>query len=248
MAFLDSLSHWLKRVAGSEVPTNGEDSQAALSARELNPLSLINEGKAEVVEGVNCLFSVTDRNFVVEILEVHEEQFRISFPGIDYPIAGMLAEIEFHDHSGFSHYQLKVLQGPQKRGDGVWLERPSEAGRIWHRDTCRIDLDLEVEVKDQVHVNKYPGRLINLSTSGAMVESVVNIDIGATMEIILNLPGEPSHTIVAQIMYASEPVQSDDGPVLTYGTKFVGYDPGAGRAITHFIWDRMKTIYPIAKS
>lgn len=248
MAFLDSLSHWLKWITGGDTSNKEEDSERAIPRRAPKPLSLISEGPAEVTEGVNCLFSVTNRNFVVEILDVHEDQFRVSFPGIDYPIEGMLADLEFHDHSGFSHYQLKVLQGPQKGGDGVWLERPSEARRILHRDSCRVDVDMEVEVKDQVHVNKYPGRLLNLSTSGAMVESIVNINVGGTMEVTLNLPGEPSHTIITQVMYASEPEDTEAGRVFTYGTRFVGYEPGTGRAVTHFIWERMKEIYPVVKS
>lgn len=247
MGFLASLSQWLDRLrlgdgAGGEPLVEAEADEAADGGVQV--VALVTDGPAEIAVGVNCLLTVTDRRFVVEIVEVRDDTIRITFPGIDYPIQGMLVDIEFHDHTGFSYYQTKVVQGPHKEGDGVILERPTDASRSQHRDSCRVPTDLVGQWKLERGGESYEARISNVSTGGAMIQSPGCFEVGMTLELALALPGEPDHILSAQILHAGGPKVEAGEEIYTYGTRFTGYEPGAGRSVTRFIWGRLKELYP----
>ena len=248
MGFLASLSQWLKRDGANhgippasveDVPDLDEDG----SKRRSEPGS--GDEPHRIAVGASCLLTVTERRFMVEIVEETDDTIRVSFPGIDYPIEGMLVDLEFHDNAGFSYYQSKVIVGPQKDGDGVLLERPSDELRSQHRDSVRVPVDLGAELKVQGHAVVHEGTVVNMSTGGAMIDSTTLFDNGATLDMVLDIPGETTASLIIQVLHVSpDSRQSDAGPVHSYGTRFVGYEPGAGRAVTRFIWKRLKELYP----
>lgn len=183
---------------------------------------------------------------MVKIVDVTNDTIRVTFPGIDYLVAGMLLDLEFHDLTGFSYYQARVLEGPRKVGDGILLEKPSDAKRIRHRDSCRVSTDLSAELNDQAHVKTHPARIKNLSTSGALIETEAHFELDTPLEVKLTLPDNTTHDIIVQIVHVNDMAQSESEPVHSYGTRFVGYEPGTGRDITRYIWAQLKTLYPVA--
>jgi len=200
--------------------------------------------ESKLKPGAHCLMTVTGRNFMVEILEVTDDRIRVSFPGIDYPVEGMLVDLEFHDRDGFLYSQSKVLAGPYKEGDGVLLERPHKLQQSRHRDSVRVPSDLEAEVRDQVHVRKYVAYVRNISTGGALIESPGDFGSGETLEMSLMLPDSDPQKLLAQVLYKIGTEETDSGLLHSYGTTFVGYEPGAGRMVTQYIWNRLKQLYP----
>ena len=239
MGLFDSISQWFKQTGspGDDIPI--PDIQPQRSA------GLDSTSNPEITIGTTCLMTVTDRRFMVKIVDVTDDTIRVTFPGIDYPIEGMLIDLEFHDLTGFSYYQATVIEGPQKMGDGILLEKPSNAKRVRHRDSCRVSTDLEAELKDQAHVKTHTARIKNLSTSGALIETKAYFELDTTLEITLSLPDKSVHDVIVQIVHVNDSVESDADPVHSYGTRFVGYEPGTGRAITRYIWGQLKTLYPI---
>jgi hypothetical protein len=224
---------------------NGHAKEIMVGEESALGFANVEDGPIGPVAGSNCLIKLTDRNFMVRILEVTDDTLRVSFPGLDYPVAGMLIDVEFHDPLGFSFYRTKVLKGPEREGEGILLERPSEAKRSQHRDSCRVPAELKVEVKGQVHVRKHKSVLLNVSTGGALLQSPGEFEVGDVVEIPLKLPGETeSYLVLAEILHRSEPVEIDGEKVFLYGTRFAGYDPGTGRALTSYIWDRLRELYP----
>lgn len=240
MGLFDSIAQWFKQApgsAGDDVPVPSIESRRSAG--------LDSTSAPEIAVGTTCLMTVTDHLFMVQISEVTDDTIRVTFPGIDYPVEGMLIDLEFHDLSGFSYYQATVIDGPQKVGDGILLERPTDAKRVRHRDSCRVSTDLAAELKDQAHVKTYPARITNLSTSGALVETEGYFELDTALDITLTLPDESVHEIVVKIVHVNDSVESGATPVHSYGTRFVGYEPGTGRAITRYIWAQLKNIYPI---
>lgn len=244
MGFFASLSQWFSRHGSGDDGAEAEPMVEAVAISRDDVVALANDGQTDIAVGVNCLLTVTDRHFVVEIVELNEETIRVSFPGIDYPIAGMLVDIEFHYLSGFSYYQTKVVEGPQREGDGIVLVRPAESTHIQHRDSCRVPTDLTGELKISGGDESFEAKLINLSSGGAMIETAGEFEVGAALELTLTLPDEPTHTFSTQVLHVGGVSGAPDHEIRRYGTRFTGHEPGAGRSMTRFIWGRLRELYP----
>ena len=61
--------------------------------------------------GRHCLMNTMGQRFLVEILEVEDDTVRLSCPGADYPVTGMIVSLEFHDPAGYNSYRVEVLEG-----------------------------------------------------------------------------------------------------------------------------------------
>lgn len=200
---------------------------------------------SHVQPGAKCLLSVLDRHFMVEILGVEHDTLRVSFPGVDYPVDGMKVDLEFHDNTGFFCYHSNVLQGPQKRGDGIVLTMPEKCTRNEHRESCRVSTDLIVQVRDQVHLRKYNAHLRNLSAGGARIESEAAFELDTTIEMYLSLPGEPVATILGRVIHVGELANVCGHSMWLYGVRFLGLEADQQNAIVHYIWKRLRELYTV---
>lgn len=198
----------------------------------------------EMRKGGTCLLNVIGQYFLVDLIEVGEESIRVSFPGKDYPVAGMVVHLDFHDADGFDSYEAEVLEGPAKGEGGLLLTKPSESRRTQHRDACRVPTDLTVQVKDQVHVRRYDASLLNLSAGGALIETDAPFDFSTTLELTLSLPGESQLRMLGQVVHISEePSQTfPDGRL--FGIRFVSLSPEVRQSISRYAWFRLKELYP----
>lgn len=198
----------------------------------------------DIRPGDQCLFNVTGRHFLVRVLETDSATVRITFPGIDYPVEGMRAYLEFHDETGFYYYPAEILRGPMADQQGVLLSRPTELKRSTHRSSCRVATDLTVRVKDQVHVRRYDAALINISSGGALLQTEAPLDFSSTVEITLSLPGETSHLILGQVVHIIEPAPNAPASEQMIGIKFSNFDPVVEKSLTRYIWRRLQELYP----
>jgi len=192
-----------------------------------------------------CLLTVMDGHYMVKVLEVTDVHVRVSFPGMDYPVEGMPVELEFHDDRGFFCYQTEVIQGPRRAGDGVLLRCPTECARNEHREFCRVPTDLAAQVRDQIHLRKYTAPLWNLSCGGALINTDAAFDLGTTVELTMSLPSEPELTLLGHVMHVSRLGQERPGPTWVYGIRFLALDSDQQKALTSYIWRRLKEIYAL---
>lgn len=198
----------------------------------------------DVAVGDKCLVTVADQRFMVSILAIQEDSIHVSFPGIDYPVAGMRIDAEFHGDDSFATYSLRVVRGPETEGDGIVFERPTEKRQMKHRGSVRVETNMPVQIRRLSEVKYSPARAVNLSTGGALLESAQVFALRDTLDLKLELLDGETHTVQTEVLHIGRSEEAGDEPVFLYGTRFVGHEPGAGRAITKFIWNRLKELYP----
>ena len=234
MGFLATLSQWF----------SGSDDGEELAAEDT--IAVSDGVSSDVAVGTQCLVKVTDRLFMVEITEVYDDAMRVTFPGYDYPIEGMILDLDFHDTDGIASYQAKVLEGPKKIGDGILLQKPVESRRMQHRDTARVPVRLDTKMAVKDSSEKHDAVIRNVSTTGAMIESLHLFERGALTDVSFEVPGVEAGevSLVAEIMFVSKPEHTEAGDRYTYGTRFEGYAPGSGWAVTQYVWARLKELYP----
>ncbi|MCL4216746.1 MAG: PilZ domain-containing protein [Candidatus Hydrogenedentes bacterium] len=202
------------------------------------------KAKSDLKTGNQCLLHVLNQHFLVEITEVSERSVRVSFPGMDYPVDGMLVSLEFHDKDGFNNYDAIVVEGPQIQAGTILLRRPTQSTRAQHRDSCRVATDLTVQIKDQIHIRRFDASLINLSAGGALLETAAEFDSNTTLEMTLSLPGESTYTVLAQILHVNDTGSRHGECSRVYGVRFISPDAQAVRSIRNYIWRRLRELYP----
>ena len=191
--------------------------------------------------GQDGLLNIGNRHFKVTVLEVTEDSLRLSFPGKDYPSAGMGVVLEFHDDAGFYYYETEVTAGPMDSGQGIIVRKADNLRRSFHRGHMRIPTDLTAQIRDQVHVRKYNAALMNLSAGGTLVRTDGPFEFDTVIEMFLSLPGEPAFKLLGQVIHVM-----DEGNEATrlYGIRFLDVDPEIVTAITRYIWQLLPHIYP----
>jgi c-di-GMP-binding flagellar brake protein YcgR len=206
------------------------------SSAAANPFECIREGE-------RCLLSADDQRYMVEIVQVDDESFRVTFPTIDYPVDGMQVDIEFHDPAGFYYCRTEVLRGPQKQGDGVMLQKPCQMFRSVHRESCRVAAEIPAKVRDQVHVTKSDAVVEDLSAGGARVRTDAPLDMDATIELALTLPQGRPLAVLGRVVHVTQDSNDPRKPARRYGLRFIGLERQAAAAITAYIWQRLQETY-----
>ncbi len=201
----------------------------------------------DIRKGNTCLVTVLDDHFMSRILDVTDDTIGVSFPAADYPIEGMLVELEFHDKHGFNRYPAQVVAGPTIESGQILLKRPTQCFRSQHRSSCRVPTDLTVQVKDEVHVRRYDADLLNLSGGGALIRTHAPFDYDTTVDITVSLPGESTHTVLGKIVHFAEEDRHREHPTMKlFGIRFIGLDPGVQESITRYLWARLRDLYQVS--
>lgn len=214
-------------------------------AEDLIKLVALEDGLAErlLQPGTPCLVRFADNTFLVNVVEADAETIRVGFHAYDFPVPGMLVDLEFHEPEGIVRFVAKVLKGPKTEGDGILLERPFSPQVIQHRATYRAETDLDATFVERKGRSHERCKIKNLSTTGASMESRVPLQRGAIVQLVLPLSGR-NHEIEARICHIAGYTGKDGAKRYIYGTRFLNYSPGAGTAVTNYVWNRLKELYP----
>lgn len=200
--------------------------------------------QTELTKGSQCLLHVLGQHFLVDVLEVADDTIRVTFPGEDYPVAGMQVSLEFHDTEGFNSYVSEVLTGPETKSQSMVLKRPRGARRTHHRRSFRVPTDLTVQVKDQVHVRRYDAALLDLSSGGVLLDTVAPFDFSTTVEVTMSLPGELTHTVLGKVVHIGESPDNPGSGSKLLGVRFLSLSPQVLNSISRYIWKRLRELYP----
>ncbi|NIA13377.1 MAG: hypothetical protein GWP08_04795 [Nitrospiraceae bacterium] len=197
-----------------------------------------------LAKGVECLLNVTGRHFKVTVQSVQGDWVRVSFPAKDYPVPGMSAVLEFHDEVGFTYYTTIVESGPPDAEGAIALRLQGDAQRSTHRGCYRASTDLTVHVREQNHVRQYDASLVNISGGGGLIRTCAEFDYTSVVEVTLSLPGESTFMVQAQVVHVDHAPNHGDSPSRYYGLRFVDVEPDVEQAITRYMWDRLRELYP----
>lgn len=201
------------------------------------------ETEALFAPGKPCLVHFADATFLVEVQEATDESVRVSFHAYDFPVAGMLIDLEFHEAQGIIRYVTKVIRGPKIEGDGILLERPHLPKIIQHRATFRVRANIRAAYTVEKGRQAESCVIRDISTTGARIESRTKLDMGDKFSLNVELGGS-RHTLDGEVCHVGVYPALGGGNMYICGTRFTGYSPGAGMAVTDFVWSELRHLYP----
>lgn len=182
--------------------------------------------------------------FMVEILGVNGKEIWVSFPGADYPLDGMGAELEFHTPQGYTLFHAQVLRGPRRDGDGVVLERAETSEDRHHRRHWRIPTDTTVVLHPVQDGKHYTAIMDNLSAGGMLVRTYAVLYLPCELEVEMPLDDGNTYTLSGRVVYGAETSPFQPGPRHKYGILFGALEPGTRRSLTWYLYKRMRKTYP----
>ncbi len=206
-------------------------------------MTQLEEAASDIRKHNRALLFCLGEYFMVSIENTDEDGFGVTFPGLDYPVSGLWVTLDFHDEDGVNSYSCKVLTGPLERDGGLRLSNPTQLKRVVYRSSFRAPTDLTVQVKEQAHVRRYDAALVNLSAGGALIRTRVAFEFESVVDIILNLPDEPNHTLSCEVVHISREAGGSGHDLTHYGLKFIRPDSAVTRSIENYVARRMRELY-----
>lgn len=193
--------------------------------------------------GSQCLLLLMGQRFLVSVISVKPDAVRVTFPMSDFPVPGMHVEIELHDESGYTSYELEVLEAPTEVGGGLLLGRPTGMARNRHRSSLRVSADFPVYLKGHVHPRRYTAQVVNISAGGMLLRSEAALSVNDILDVSFALPGEREpQELVAEVVHLSGEASTNGERYL--GIRFVSPEPASVRALRSYVWRRLRELHP----
>jgi Tfp pilus assembly protein PilZ len=191
--------------------------------------------------GNECFMLVMDQRYFVEILGLTKDTVWVSFPASNYPLEGMGAELQFHSNNGLSIFHTRVAKGPEKKGDGVILQRSESASFLKHRRSWRVACDLSVMINTLNEARLHEAQLVYLSAEGALVETRSEFDSGELLNVSFTLPNQPTRALRARVIHYDSATMLRSGKL---GLRFTDVPPDSRETLTIFLYREIRERYP----
>ncbi len=196
------------------------------------------------LEKGNCAhLQVMGERFSVKVLAVAEDTIGVTFSGARYPVEGTGAELRFRDNGGMVSYHTQVVVAPRRNGDGMILQRVSSAFPHRHRSAWRVPMNTMVEMASQNGRPACAVQVHNVSADGALIESPVSLQLDERVDLRLPLGNGPLHNITARVI-RFQPLNVTASGAQQVGVRFVDVSKSLRRALTVYIWQRLRDFYP----
>jgi hypothetical protein len=192
--------------------------------------------------GERGFLRVMGNPFLVEILGVNGKEVWVSFPGADYPLDGMGAELEFHAETGYLLFHTHVVRGPRR--DGVVLERTESSEHRQHRRHWRIPTDTTVVLRPLHGQKQYTAIMDNLSAGGLLVRAYAEFPLSCVLDMQLPLDDGALHPMRGRVVFSEESGSFENSPRNRYGIHFAEVPPESRRALIWHLYRRMRKVYP----
>ena len=101
-----------------------------------------------------------------------------------------------------------------------------------------------MHVREQDHARKYDASLVNISGGGGLIRTCAQFDYTSVVEVTLSLPGESMLVVQAQVIHVDDAPTTGIRRRATTGCDLSIWGRMSRQAITHYMWDRLRELYP----
>lgn len=191
---------------------------------------------AHLRKGVHALLRVGGRKYRVTVRDVAEDTIWVSFPGAGYPPEDAGVDLEIHDSGGYFIYHTRVAITPLEENAGVVLRRSESVDYIHHRRSWRVMADLAARIEDDTDRSPFAGRVVDLSSKGALIECDERVETGQRVQLAIAMGDEEVCEVGGSV------VRVEDGG--RCAVVFEDVAPAAHGLLIPFVWDALKRQQP----
>lgn len=188
---------------------------------------------------------IMDSRFLVELRGVERSQIWVSFPGVQYPVAGVGGRLEFHNERGYVAYNVQVIRYADRPEDGIILERSESAERRTHRTSWRVPTDINVAFRMPEGTESFSAVMEDISADGCLLRAVPVLAVRTPLELTFALDRQHGNqTLAARVCYVQEESELRTPVGLRYGIRFTQIPPETKRLLTLFLYHHVRRLYP----
>ncbi|MEK7792887.1 MAG: PilZ domain-containing protein [Candidatus Hydrogenedentota bacterium] len=190
-------------------------------------------------EGSSCFVRVGYARHRVVIRGVAKDSIWISWPDAELPSEGTGADLEFHAPSEFLCYHTRVVLPPTDTESGVVLQRSESADYLKYRRSWRVPTDLPAQLRAVEEDRIWPGRVVDLSADGALVNTDAEIGDNRLFVFSMQFPGRGPNAASGRIVH-----RVHDGGVVRLGVRFERLPRDTRHTLTWFLYKEIRRLYP----
>jgi hypothetical protein len=194
----------------------------------------------DALPGERLLLQLGGSTFLVQVLDCDADTMRISFPGADFPLDNTWVHLEIHDDDGVTSFRARVLEGAKSRGAGLLLEYPNETRRRLHRDAFRVPTDLTAQVRDERYSIRYTADVVNLSSTGALLQMDAPVTEESTLGVTLAIPRERRCHLSGEIVHSRWRRVSPLAVKGLFGVRFLDLPEPTQASLSQYVGERLR--------
>lgn len=186
---------------------------------------------------------VGKNRYPAEILDVRERVVRCHcvVPDVPRDGAGVVLEFDTADSKGVNGYYARVLTASPESLHEIVLLRAANLNREELRTRLRVPTDIALTVHANGLSTPVTGRLLNLSTIGAYIETTGPIGQNGQSRVSLQMTEDPELQVSGEIVHSEE--KEPGTGIHRIGVRFSEVDPKDARAISWYVWSRVRSFF-----
>lgn len=173
-------------------------------------------------------------------MDVRDRVVRMRCAENGFAIQGRGIVVEFDCPNGTAAYFTRYLTSAPDKQPELVLLRSANLNCDELRSFLRVPAEIGVTVGLEDSPATFDAKLLNISSGGALLESQSLPDLEYGERLLLRITEEPAISVKGELVHFSN---GKPATLPRYGVRFVDVDDEAVRALTWFVWKRVKLFF-----
>lgn len=191
-------------------------------------------------KGTKCSLRIDGRRYPAELVDARDRVLRMQCleDGFDMQSRGVV--VEFEGNGGNAAYFTRFLTAAPDDHTELILLRSANLNCDELRSFLRVPTEIPVSATLEGSPAKFDARLINISSGGALMESDKLPELEYGEKLQLQIVDDPGISVQGELIHFSNGKPSSN---LRVGVRFIDVDDANVRALTWFVWKRVKMFF-----
>lgn len=193
-----------------------------------------------IAKGAKCALRIDGRRYPAEVVDVRERVLRLRCleDGFDIQARGIV--VEFDGPKGTAAYFTRYLTSAPDSHTELVLLRSASLNCDELRSFLRVPTEIGVVVTLSDSAARFQAQLLNISSGGALIESDSLPEVEYGERLRLEIAEDPAISVSGDLVHFSNG-KAASRP--RFGVRFVDMDNESVRALTWFVWKRVKLFF-----
>ncbi len=191
-------------------------------------------------KGSQCHMRINGRRIPAEVMDVRDRVIRMRCVEDGFAIEGRGIVVEFDEPRGTAAYFTRYLTSAPDAHTELVLLRSANLNCDELRSFLRVPTEIGVTVTLDDSPAEFSAKLVNISSGGALLESDMLPELEYGERFKMRIAEDPAVSVLGEIVHFSN---DKAGAQPRFGVRFVDVDDDSVRALTWFVWKRVKLFF-----
>lgn len=191
-------------------------------------------------KGTKCSLRIDGRRYPAQLLDARDRILRLACLEDGFSMESRGVVVEFDGQPGTAAYFTRFLTAAPDNHTELILLRSANLNCDELRSFLRVPTEIAVTVTLADSPATFSAKLLNISSGGALMHSDALPELEYGERLKLQIAEDPAISVEGELVHFSSGKPSSD---LRIGVRFVDVDDESVRALTWFVWKRVKLFF-----